>query len=209
MKNKLYTSTLIASVIALVVIATPFSAYSQQQKQPKNFVATLTGKNMVPPVDSAATGAVRFHVNANGTMCYYVDVKNITGVLTANIGFKNGTDLALLLNPYAEVATIASYPTGPVDGILGSGEIKAGISGPIEPPLSATGLSGPLLGKNVTDLVNVIKSGDAYVTVRTTGHESGEIQGQILPSNSHVGCLTSMRFAYPPPTTPSPSNFGP
>lgn len=40
-------------------------------------------------------------------------------------------------------------------------------------------------------------------------HESGEIQGQILPSNSHVGCLTTMRFAYPPPTTPSPSNFGP
>jgi hypothetical protein len=164
---------------------------------------------LVPPVDTAATGIARFHVNPNGTLCYYADVKNITEVLTANIGFKNGTDLALLLNPYAEVATIASYPTGPVDGILGSGEIKAGISGPIEPPFAATGLSGPLLGKNVTDLVNVIISGDAYVTVRTTGHESGEIQGQILPSNSHVGCLTSMRFAYPPPTTPSPSNFGP
>lgn len=151
---------------------------------------------------------VIFHVKANGTLCYYADVKNTTGVLTADVGFKNGTDFALLLNPYAEVDTIDSYPTGPVDRILGSGEIKAGISGSIEPPYSATGLSGPLLGKNVTDLVNVTKGGDAYVTVRTTGHESGEIQGQILPFNSHVGCLTSMRFAYPPPTTPSPSNFG-
>jgi hypothetical protein len=209
MKNNLLYPIVIASVIALVVIATPFSTYAQQQKQPKNFVANLTGKNMVSPVDTAATGIARFHVNSNGTLCYYVDVKNITGVLAANIGFKNGTDLEPLLNPYAEVATISSYPTGPVDGILGSGEIKAGIRGPIEPPFSETGLSGPLLGKNVTNLVNVIKSGDAYVTVRTTGHESGEIQGQILPSNSHVGCLTSMRFAYPPPTTPSPSNFGP
>jgi hypothetical protein len=209
MKNNLYTSVLIASVFAIIVVATPISTYAQQQKQPKDFTATLTGKNMVPPVDTPATGLARFHVNPNGTLCYYLDVKNITGVLAANVGFKNGTDLALLLNPYAEVATIASYPTGPVDGILGSGEIKAGISGQIEPPLSATGLSGPLLGKNVTDLDNVIKTKDAYVTVRTTGHESGEIQGQILPSNSHVGCLTSMRFAYPPPTTPSPSNFGP
>ncbi|HET7344395.1 MAG TPA: hypothetical protein VFJ05_00805 [Nitrososphaeraceae archaeon] len=68
---------------------------------------------------------VIFHVNANGTLCYYVNVKNTTGVLTVDVGFKNGTDFALLLNPYAEVATIDSYPTGPVDRILGSGEIKA------------------------------------------------------------------------------------
>lgn len=53
---------------------------------------------------------VIFHVNANGTLCYYVNVKNTTGVLTVDVGFKNGTDFALLLNPYAEVATIASIP---------------------------------------------------------------------------------------------------
>jgi hypothetical protein len=46
MKNKLYTSVLIASVIAIAVLATPVSTYAQQrQQQPKNFVATLTGKD--------------------------------------------------------------------------------------------------------------------------------------------------------------------
>ena len=71
--------------------------------------------------------------------------------MVAHIGLKNGTELAQLLNPYADVATIGSYPTGPVDGILGSGEIKA--RGSAEPPFSSApgSLSGPLLGKNVTD----------------------------------------------------------
>ena len=192
-------SVLIASVIVIAVLATPVSTYAQQrQQQPKNFVATLTGKDMVPPVDTPATGIARFHVNPNGTICYYIDVKNITGVLDSHIVSKNGTDLAALLNPYAEVATIASYPTGPVNGILGSGEIKSGIGTPIEPQ-----------GLNVTALYDIIKNNDAYVTIRTTAHEDGEIRGPIVRSDSHVGCLTSMRFGYPPPTTPSPSNFGP
>ena len=81
---------------------------------------------MTPPVDTPATGQARFHMNANGTLCYYVDVRNITGVVGAHVGLKNGTELASLTNPYAEVATIASYPTAAVDGILIAGEIKAG-----------------------------------------------------------------------------------
>ena len=111
--------------------------------------------------------------------------------------------------PYADVATIGSYPTGPVDGILGSGEIKA--RGSAEPPFSSApgSLSGPLLGKNVTDLDKMIAGNNTYVTVRTTSHENGEIQGQILPTNMHVTCLSTMRFTYPPSTMPAASNFGP
>jgi hypothetical protein len=164
---------------------------------------------MVPPVDTKASGIARFHMNSNGTLCYYIDVKNITGVLGSHIGLKNGTEIAQLLNPYTDVATIGSYPTGPVDGILGSGEIKARAAA--EPPFSSApgSLTGPLLRKNVTDLDKMIAGNNTYVTVRTTSHENGEIQGQIVPTNTHVGCLGTMRFAYPPPTTPAASNFGP
>jgi len=133
----------------------------------------------------------------------------VTGVLGSHIGLKNGTELAQLLNPYADVATIGSYPTGSVEGILGSGEIKA--RGNAEAPFSSApgALSGPLLGKNVTDLDKVIAGNNTYITVRTTAHENGEIQGQILPTNIHVSCLSTMRFVYPPTTTPAASNFGP
>jgi hypothetical protein len=61
-----------------------------------------------------------------------------------------------------------------------------------------------LVGKNVTDLDSIIKGKSAYVTVRTVDHQRGVIQGQILPSNSPVSCLTTLRFA-PPSTLPSPS----
>ncbi|HEY7569875.1 MAG TPA: CHRD domain-containing protein [Nitrososphaeraceae archaeon] len=199
----------IIATIALVLII-PSSSYAQRLvPQPKNFVAILTGKDMVPPVNTKASGTARFHMNSNGTLCYYIDVKNITGAIGAHIGLKNGTELAQLLNPYADVATIGSYPTGPVDGILGSGEIKA--RGNAEAPFSSApgSLTGPLLGKNVTDLDKVIDGKNTYVTIRTTSHENGEIQGQIHPTNTHVACLSSMRFVYPPPTTPAASNFGP
>ena len=210
MRHSVYKFVLIATIVAVTsILVIPSSSYAQRLlPQPKNFVAILSGKDMVPAVDTKASGTARFHMNSNGTLCYYIDVKNITGVIGAHIGLKNGTELAALLNPYADVATIGSYPTGPVDGILGSGEIKT--RGIAEPPFSPTGsLSGPLLGKNVTDLDKVIASKDTHVTVRTTSHENGEIQGQILPTNIHVTCLSTMRFAYPPSTTPAPGNFGP
>lgn len=210
MSKNIYRILLSATIFAVaLVLIFPSSSYAQRLlPQPKNFVATLTGKDMVPPVNTKASGIARFHMNSNGTLCYYIDVKNITGVIGSLIGLKNGTELADLLNPYADVGTIGSYPTGPVDGILGSGEIKA--RGNAEPPFSPVGsLSGPLLGKNVTDLDKVIESNATYVTVRTTSHENGEIQGQIHPSAIQVACLSSMRFVYPPPTTPAARNFGP
>ena len=67
------------------------------------------------------------------------------------------------------------------------------------------GLVGPLVGKNVTDLNNLVKSKNAYVTVRTVDQQRGEIQGKILPTNTPVNCLTTLRFA-PPSTEPSANN---
>jgi hypothetical protein len=136
-------------------------------------------------------------------LCYQVDVSNINGVLGAHITTKNGTELTDLINSYAVVASpdplnpIQAYPTGPVNGLLASGDIKTGLNGQLGPL--------PTHGLPVADLNNMIKSKSAYVTVRTLSHQTGEIQGQILPTNSDVSCLTTHRFAAPT-TTPNPSN---
>jgi hypothetical protein len=208
MKN-LHISVLITSIIVTALVATPMSIYAQQQT---NYFATLTGKDMVPPVNTPATGVARFHMNPDGSLCYSVDASRITGVLGAHIGTKNGTELADLTNPYATqqfypTGTIGAYPTASVNGTLTSGDIKAGIRGPPGKGgvISPLGLVGPLIGKNVTDLDNILKSKNGYVTVRTLDHQRGEIQGQILPTSSNVNCLTTMRFA-PPSTMPSPNS---
>jgi hypothetical protein len=167
---------------------------------------------MVPPVSTLATGVARFHMNPDGSLCYSIDVSHISGVLGAHIGTKNGTELADLTNPYATqqfypTGTIGAYPTAAVNGTLISGDIKAGIMGSPGKGgvISPLGLVGPLIGKNVTDLDNILKSKSGYVTVRTLDHQRGEIQGQILPTSSIVNCLTTMRFA-PPSTMPSPNS---
>jgi hypothetical protein len=117
-----------------------------------------------------------------------------------------------LTNPYATqqfypTGTIGAYPTASVNGTLTSGDIKAGIRGAPGKGgvISPLGLVGPLIGKNVTDLDNILKGKNGYVTVRTLDHQRGEIQGQIIPTSSTVSCFTTMRFA-PPSTMPLPNS---
>lgn len=52
--------------------------------------------------------------------------------------------------------------------------------------ITSTDLSGPLIGKTVTDLTNLMKNDSVYVVVRTQAHENGEIQGIITPSNPAI-----------------------
>lgn len=204
MNNKIILSLIIANILAIAVIISPLSSYAQKQT---NFVATLSGKDMVPPVNTHATGNAGFHINPDGSLCYSVNATDITGVLGAHIGYKNGTALAELLNPYAAINTQQAYPTGPVNGLLTAGDIKSGIHGPPGQGgvISPNSLTGPLIGKNVSDLDKIIRDKSAYVTIRTLDHQRGEVQGQIVPSNSNISCLTTMRYA-PPSTTPNPLN---
>ncbi len=43
-------------------------------------------------------------------------------------------------------------------------------------------LKGFLLGKNIADLINLMKNGDTYVNVQTESHQDGDIRGQITKS---------------------------
>jgi hypothetical protein len=170
--SKITTATLFASIIA-AVSTIPVLTYAQQQT---NFSADLSGKNIVPPVNTGATGTAKFIVNPNGTLSYEVDVMNINMVIGAPVSLKNGTELVELLNLYATTGggnkQQAAYPTGPVSGKL------------VSDVVTAAKLDGPLFGKNVTDLISFIKNGSAYVTIRTTPNQQGEIRGQILPSSA-------------------------
>jgi CHRD domain-containing protein len=131
----------------------------------------LSGKNLSSLVNTIASGTAKFNVDAQG-MSYQLDVKNIKGVIGAHISLQNGTDLSQVFNPYIEIAGKPEIPTGEVNGQLSKGV------------LTTRDLSGPLIGKNVTDLTNLMNTGSVYVIVRTQANENGEIQGQVTPSNN-------------------------
>ena len=201
----------IVSVIAVAgTVAVPVSIHTAAaQQQQMNFIATLTGKDAVPPVQTSATGTAKFHINSDGSLCYEVYANNINGVIGAHIGTKNQTSIGLvdLINPYAVVSTQQVYPTATVNGLLTSGDIKVGLrSNASLGVYTYGGLNGPLIDKPVTALDNVIKSKNAYVIVRTLGHQKGEIAGQIVPTNQPVSCLTTARFGVPT-TTPNSANL--
>lgn len=62
---RLFSCSIIVAIALVLII--PSSSYAQRLlPQPKNFVAILTGKDMVPPVNTKASGTARFHMNSNG-----------------------------------------------------------------------------------------------------------------------------------------------
>jgi hypothetical protein len=104
-------------------------------------------------------------------MAYQINTNRLDGVIGAHISLKNGTDLAQVFNSYMEVNGKPQIPTGEVNGQLSKGII------------TSYDLSGPLIGKTVTDLTNLMKNDSVYVVVRTQAHENGELQGLLTPSN--------------------------
>jgi len=56
------TTASLITIISVTVSTIPILTYAQHQT---NFVASLTGKNTVPP--ASATGTAKFNLNPNGT----------------------------------------------------------------------------------------------------------------------------------------------
>lgn len=163
---KRYTPLISLSILVVSLISMP--AFAQQM----SFNANLSGGTLSPLVNTVATGTAKFNLDSNGNMAYDIDVTNLKGVIGAHISLQNGTDLAQVFNPYVQVNGRSEIPTGQVNGQLSKGII------------TESDLSGPLSGKNVTDLATLMKNNSAYVVVRTIAHENGEIQGVITPSNT-------------------------
>ena len=126
--------------------------------------AMLTGTEVVPPVETKASGEATFTLSKDGKeLAYTLTVKDIENATAAHIhaGKKgeNGGPLAGLF-------------TGPKKEGTFSGELAKGT-------ITEKELMGPLAGKQVKDLVKIIKEGGAYVNIHTEKNPNGEVRGQI------------------------------
>jgi CHRD domain len=152
--SSLVFASLLGTSIAIITTKQPTTAYAQQQ----TFTAKLTGKDEVPPVNTQATGMAQFQLSS--------DRKEINYDLTATN-----------LNGFM-MAHIHQGKTGengqPVTTALSMGKGK----------ITSSDLQGPLTGKQISDLVDLMKNGGAYVNVHTQQHQNGEIRGQIMSGSS-------------------------
>jgi len=148
-------------------------AYNQAPKEnllksSTNFQAHLNGSAEVPSVKTKAQGEATFKLSKDGESIHFkITVSNIENVNMAHIHEgASGADgpIVVWLYPSAPPANLIS---GKTNGVLAEGTI------------TNANLDGPLKGKSITDLLNDIKSGDAYVNVHTMQNPAGEIRGQI------------------------------
>ena len=150
----------------------PSAAFAVEEERHK-FTTKMTGSEEVPPKTTKATGTAEFILEHDGkTLSYKISLKDIHSVTTANIhnGSKgeNGPALATLFhsrtaNPLLGFVTEKI----PINGVLSEGTI------------TSSNLQGPLKGKQVSDLANIMKAGQAYANIRTKQNPKGEIRGQI------------------------------
>ena len=168
----------IAAIVSLAATATAFADSLQ-------FRTKLSAHQEVMPVgvinNSHARGKAEFKLSKDGTALHYkLDVSNINNVFMAHIHLApvgvNGPIVVWL------------FPsTAPVPGPVGQGRFNGKIA---EGTITAADFVGPLAGHPLSDLVDAIQAGNAYVNVHTndgvaptnTGpgdFPGGEIRGQL------------------------------
>lgn len=150
-------------VVLLVVMALTAAAVM-------NWRTHLTGLNEVPVImDSSGQGQAIFQLRSDGQAIEYkLIVANINNVWMSHIHMgAPGTNGPIVVWLYPRQGPPPSTSlVGRTDGVLASGEI------------TAADLTGPLAGKSLQDLVDIIQSGDAYVNVHTR-----DFSGQLPPNS--------------------------
>ncbi|MGC1453614.1 MAG: CHRD domain-containing protein [Nitrospirota bacterium] len=128
------------------------------------FKAPLSGKEVVPAIETKAKGEADFKLSKDGKeLTYILKLKDIENVTAAHIH-----------------AAMKGENGGPVAGLFAGPKKDGKFSGEIaKGTITDKDLIGPLAGKTVGDLVKMIKDGGAYVNVHTEKYPDGEVRGQI------------------------------
>lgn len=144
-----------------------------------HFGAKLTAAAQLPePTKSKATGDVKLTVHDGGKkISYTLTVTDLENATTAELHLggpnMNGPAVARLFPAHGATARKGAFT-----GVLAEGTI------------TSADLLGPLLGSSLTDLVDQLREGSAYVNIHTNDgvdppdsgpgdYRKGEIRGQI------------------------------
>lgn len=154
---KKITLLLIAMLVTMLSVSMAFAAGATLK-------ADLSGKNEVPSVKTKAKGEAKFTLSDDGKkLSYTLVLRDIENPTAAHIHLgeagKNGAPLATLYN-----------------GPKKEGKFRGNIA---QASLTDKDLTGEFSGKSIGALVELIKSGKAYVNVLSDAYPDGEIRGQI------------------------------
>jgi hypothetical protein len=167
-----YTALVLAAILSISVSVIFANQVNAQQQN--GYLTALNGKNEVPShSDVTATGMSGFIVNSgNSKVWYQIEAEGLKGVTQAHIHSGKAGENGPV------VATLFKGSKDTVNGALVQGSI------------TADKLEGPLKGKSISDLVNLIDDSSAYVNVHTQSFPDGEIRGQIGKGTIEIDVVT-------------------
>jgi hypothetical protein len=160
----------VAISYAAIVTSQEFSnMFIQPALAQEVFVASnMTGVKEVPPVRTVASGSANF-VNNQTFIDYDLSVSDLYNVTGAHIHQgRAGANGPIVVTLYRTA--------DPSPGLFG------GYSGNI----TSSMLEGPLKGKQLSALVEILSSGQAYVNIHTIKNKDGEIRDQVAVSSGNA-----------------------
>jgi hypothetical protein len=122
------------------------------------FQAQLSGPNEVPPRTSSASGAAGFTLDGN-VVHFSVEVEGLGDIIACHIH----VGAVGVSGPVRVPLCKGSPPVGVVNGVLVQGSFTA----------------ADVVAISFDDLLNAMRSGNAYVNVHTKVYPAGEIRGQV------------------------------
>ena len=161
----------------------------QQPQQNQSYIANLTGDTNIPPVNTNATGSVKFitndHYYDNNELYYEINLTNIhsdVGKVDIHMGYKNENGPAVITLYQTTTSLPSEICCTSADSEYE--KTKFFFNGTV---FTQAFEFGPLAdSRNITDLVKLFNNGSTYVQVYTYHPDSpslfgmdGEIRGQI------------------------------
>ncbi|HEX7257611.1 MAG TPA: CHRD domain-containing protein [Nitrososphaeraceae archaeon] len=155
------------SLVKTLLMIMPLVSFTNIFADDNKFSTPLTGMEEVPPVNTNSTGIALFELVKNN-INFKVNVTNLDNINAAHIHLgefgQNGDVIFTLFKP--------ATPIDVLNGTLVEGKV------------TAVDLQGPLKGKTVNDLVQLINNTKTYVNIHTEQYPNGEIRGQITTVNA-------------------------
>ncbi|MDQ4057291.1 MAG: CHRD domain-containing protein [Thermoproteota archaeon] len=160
---------IVAAAAAVVVVpqTTTSTFFTSALKHHQKFIAELKSEMVVPSISNNATGTAYFQLDMkdNNKIKYSLIATDLDNVKAAHIhigkeGEKNGPTIVTLyktLRPAVLFGRILS----------------------VHDIITSDTLEGPLAGKKLSDLVNIMNNMMAYVDIHSQEYPNGELRGQI------------------------------
>jgi hypothetical protein len=166
-----FTATITLALMCAAAVTSPnfLNTTKQTAFAQEVFVASnMTGTKEVPPVRTLASGTTTFVINQT-VIDYDLSVSDLYNATAAHIHQgRAGVNGPIVVTLYKTA--------DPSPGLFG------GYSGNI----TSSTFEGPLRGKQLSALVDLMSSGQAYVNIHTIKNKNGEIRDQVTASSGNA-----------------------